>query len=81
MTQRIAENFSGAEWRPITIMGNTMPPRNDDDDDDEDEENDTDQTTIANRRSSENPTKTNKSEGSCNSAPGLISVRLDDWLR
>ena len=42
MTQRIPENFSGAEWRPITIMGNTMPPRpNDDDDDDEDEENDT----------------------------------------
>ena len=43
MTQRIPENFSGAEWRFITIMGNTTPPRdpNDDDDDDEDEENDT----------------------------------------
>ena len=44
MTQRIPENFSGAEWRLITIMGNTMPPRdpNDDDDDyDEDEENGT----------------------------------------
>ena len=43
MTQRIPENFSGAEWRFITIMGNTMPPRdpNDDDDYDEDEENDT----------------------------------------
>ena len=43
MTQRIPENFSGAEWRLITIMGNAMPPRdpNDDDDYDEDEENDT----------------------------------------
>jgi hypothetical protein len=38
-------------------------------------------TTSANRRSSENPTKTNKREGSCNSSPALISVRVDDWLR
>ena len=40
MTQRIPENFSAAEWRLVTIMGNTMPPRdpNDDDDDDEEEE-------------------------------------------
>ena len=40
MTQRIRENFSAAEWRLVTIMGNTMPPRdpNDDDDDDEEEE-------------------------------------------
>ena len=43
MTQRIPENFSAAEWRLVTIMANTMPPRdpNDDDDDDEEEENDT----------------------------------------
>jgi hypothetical protein len=46
MTQRIPENFSAAEWRLVTIMGNTMPPRDpndddDDDDDDEDEDNDT----------------------------------------
>jgi hypothetical protein len=45
MTQRIPENFSAAEWRFVTIMGNTMPPRvpndDDDDDDDEDEDNDT----------------------------------------
>ena len=43
MTQRIPENFSAAEWRLVTFMGNTMPPRdpNDDDDDDEEEENDT----------------------------------------
>jgi hypothetical protein len=27
MTQRIPENFSAAEWRPVTIMGNTMRPR------------------------------------------------------
>ena len=40
MTQRIRENFSAVEWRLVTIMGNTMPPRdpNDDDDDDEEEE-------------------------------------------
>ena len=47
MTQRIPENFSGAEWRLITIMGTSMPPRDpnddDDDDDDEDEENGTEQ--------------------------------------
>ena len=46
MTQRIPENFSAAEWPLVTIMGNTMPPRDpndddDDDDEDEDEENDT----------------------------------------
>ena len=43
MTHGIPENFSAAEWRLVTIMGNTMPPRdpNDDDDDDEDEDNDT----------------------------------------
>ena len=44
MTHRIPENFSAAEWRLVTIMGNTMPPRDpndDDDDDDEDEDNDT----------------------------------------
>ena len=43
MTHRIPENFSAAEWRAVTIMGNTMPPRDpndDDDDDDEDEDND-----------------------------------------
>ena len=46
MTQRIPENFSAAEWRLVTFMGNTMPPRDpndddDDDDDDEEEDNDT----------------------------------------
>ena len=44
MTQRIPENFSAAEWRLVTIMGNTMPPRDpndDDDDDDEEDDNDT----------------------------------------
>ena len=42
MTQRIPENSSAAEWRLVTIMGNTMPPRApNDDDDDEDEDNDT----------------------------------------
>lgn len=44
MTQRTPENFSAAEWRLITIMGNTMPPPRDpnDDDDDEDEDNEPD---------------------------------------
>ena len=44
MTQRILENFSAAECRLVTIMGNTMPPRdpNDDDDDNEDEDEDND---------------------------------------
>jgi hypothetical protein len=44
MTERIPENYSAAEWRLVTIMGNTMPPRvpnDDDDDDDDDEDNDT----------------------------------------
>ena len=43
MTQRVPESFSAAEWKLITITGNTMPPRdpNDDDDDDKDEDNDT----------------------------------------
>jgi hypothetical protein len=43
MTHRIPENFFAAEWRLVTIMGNTMPPRdpNDDYDDDEEEDNDT----------------------------------------
>jgi hypothetical protein len=46
MTKRIPENYSAAEWKLATIMGNTMPPRvpnddDDDDDDDEDEGNDT----------------------------------------
>jgi hypothetical protein len=47
MTQRILENFSAAEWRLVTIMGNTMPPRdpNDDDDDNEDEDEDNDNDT------------------------------------
>ena len=44
MTQRTPEYFSAAEWRLVTFMGNTKPPRdpNDDDDDDDDEEEDND---------------------------------------
>ena len=37
MTHRIRENFFAAEGRLVTIMGNTMPPR----DPNEDEDNDT----------------------------------------
>ena len=44
MTHRIPEDFFATEWRLVTIMGNTMPPRdpNDDDDDNEDEDQDND---------------------------------------
>ena len=40
MTQRIPENFSAVEWRLVTIMGNTMPPRDPNDDDDDDDVDD-----------------------------------------
>jgi hypothetical protein len=40
MTQRIPEKFPAAEWRLVTIMGNTMPPRDPNDDDDDDDEDD-----------------------------------------
>ena len=39
MTERIPENYSAAKWRLVTIVGNTMPPR-DPDDDAEDEDGD-----------------------------------------
>jgi hypothetical protein len=44
MTHGIRENFFAAEGMLVTIMGNTMPPRdpNDDDDDDEDQDQDND---------------------------------------
>jgi hypothetical protein len=42
MTQRIPENFSAAEWRLVTIMGNTMPPRDPNDDEDEDSDTEPD---------------------------------------
>jgi hypothetical protein len=42
MTQRIRENFSAAEWGLVTIMGNTMPPRDPNDDDDEDDDTEPD---------------------------------------
>jgi hypothetical protein len=45
MTPRIPENISAwlVEWRLVTIMGNTMPPRDPSDDDDEDEEDEEDE--------------------------------------
>ena len=52
MTQRILENFSAAEWRLVTIMCNTMPPRDpnpddeDDDDEGEDDENQPDEPAV-----------------------------------
>jgi hypothetical protein len=39
MTQHIPEHFYAAEWRLVTIMGCTMPPR-DPNDEEEDEDND-----------------------------------------
>jgi hypothetical protein len=43
MTARIPENVSTwlVDWSIVTIMGNTMPPRDPDDDDTEDEDGDT----------------------------------------
>jgi hypothetical protein len=40
MTARIPENVSTwlVDWSIVTIMGNTMPPRDPDDDDDDDAE-------------------------------------------
>lgn len=44
---RLTENRWVVDWSLVTIMGNTMPPRdpNDDDDDDEDEDEDEDNDT------------------------------------
>ena len=73
MTKRIPENYSAAEWKLVTIMGNTMPPRVPNDDDQmmmrRTRTTTPNRTTSASRRSSENPTKTNKREGSCNCSP------------
>jgi hypothetical protein len=40
MTARVPENVSTwlVDWNILTIMGNTMPPRDPKDDDDEDED-------------------------------------------
>jgi hypothetical protein len=60
MTARIAENVSTwlADWSVVTIMGNTMPPRDPDDDDDdaEDEDGDAEPGEDLEPASSENPT-------------------------
>jgi hypothetical protein len=42
MTARIPENVSTwlVDWSILTIMGNTMPPRDPKDDDDEEDEDD-----------------------------------------
>ena len=61
MTQRIPENFSTVEWRLVTIMGNTIPPRDPTrHDDDRTKTTTPNRMTSASQRSSENPTKTNK---------------------
>ena len=44
MTQRIPENFS-VQWRLVSIMANTMPPRDPNDDHDDDDEDDEDNDT------------------------------------
>ena len=45
MTLRIPENFSTwlVGWNLVTIMGDTMPPRDPDDDDDDEDEDDDDE--------------------------------------
>ena len=80
MAQRIPKNFSTVDWSLVATMGNTMPPQdpNDDDDDDGTKTATLNRTMSASRRSSENPTKTNKREGSHSKSPALISVRLNE---
>jgi hypothetical protein len=60
VTARIAENVSTwlVNWSIVTIIGNTMPPRDPDDDDDaEDEDGDAEPgEDLELARSSENPT-------------------------
>jgi hypothetical protein len=59
MTSRIVENSSTwlVDWSPVTIMVNTMPPRDpNDDDDDVDDEDEDDETNPTNRRSYTNRT-------------------------
>jgi hypothetical protein len=50
MTTRISENVSTwlLDWSIVTIMGNTMPPRDPNDDDEE-------RTTVPNRTTSLSP--------------------------
>ena len=45
MTPHIPENISTwlVDWSLVTIMGNTMPPRDPNDDEDEDEEDEEDE--------------------------------------
>jgi hypothetical protein len=43
MTHRIPENFSTTDWSLVTILGNTMPPRDPNDDDDDDDDDDADE--------------------------------------
>jgi hypothetical protein len=45
MTPYIPENISNwlVEWRLVTVMDNTMPPRDPNDDDDEDDEDEEDE--------------------------------------
>jgi hypothetical protein len=40
MTPCISENFWLVDWSLVTIMGNTMPPRDPNDDEDDEEEED-----------------------------------------
>jgi hypothetical protein len=45
VTSCIPENVSTwlVDWRPVTLMDNTMPPRDPNDEDDEDEEDEEDE--------------------------------------
>ena len=43
MTPSIPEAFCLVDWSLVTIMGNTMPPRDPNDDDEEDEEDEEDE--------------------------------------
>lgn len=81
MIQRIPENFSTLDWSLVTIMGNTIPPRDPNDDDEEEEDEDTEPDDEREPAVVREPTKTTKREGSRSSPPALISARLDDRSR
>jgi hypothetical protein len=76
MTSRIPENFSTwvVDWSLVTIMGNTMPPRdpNDDDDEEEEDEDGRTKTSPTNRRSCANRTMSSTA-----TAPASTSSRMD----
>jgi hypothetical protein len=57
MTPHIPEQLSTRliDWRPVVIMGNTIPPRDPDEDEDEDEDEEEDEDEDEEDRADEPP--------------------------